>query len=113
MIVRGELANHAGLVSDLAEETLKVRHVDGKEDRWQVSGGCFDVSENGATELADAISGSAPGRCGCRGLACPREVPSRPPHSIRTIRRVAAPVLVDTRTNATPAGKSAAASVNV
>ena len=53
----GVLANHAGLVTSLAAGTLKVRHVGGKEDRWQVAGGFFEVSDNNATVLADAISG--------------------------------------------------------
>ncbi len=53
----GVLAHHAPLVSGLAEGTLKVRHVGGVEDRWKVAGGFFEVSDNKATVLADAISG--------------------------------------------------------
>ena len=53
----GVLANHAALVTGLAEGTLTVRHAGGKEDRWQVAGGFLEVSDNKATVLADAISG--------------------------------------------------------
>ena len=53
----GVLAHHAPLVSGLAEGTLKVRHAGGREDRWSVAGGFFEVSDNKATVLADAISG--------------------------------------------------------
>jgi F-type H+-transporting ATPase subunit epsilon len=57
----GVLANHAALVTGLAEGTLKVRHVGGKEERWTVAGGFFEVSENKATVLADAIRGGPAG----------------------------------------------------
>lgn len=53
----GVLAHHAPLVSGLASGTLKVRHVGGQEDRWQVSGGFFEVSDNKASVLADTVSG--------------------------------------------------------
>ena len=53
----GVLAHHAGMVTALASGTLKVRHVGGAEDRWQVSGGFFEVSNNKATVLADSVSG--------------------------------------------------------
>ncbi len=53
----GVLANHAGLVTALTNGTLKVRHAGGREDRWAVSGGFFEVSQNKATVLADNISG--------------------------------------------------------
>jgi len=53
----GVLAHHAPLVSGLASGTLKVRHAGGREDRWQVSGGFFEVSDNQASVLADQISG--------------------------------------------------------
>ena len=57
----GVLAHHAPLVSGLASGTLKVRHAGGREERWQVAGGFFEVSDNRATVLADAISGGAQG----------------------------------------------------
>jgi F-type H+-transporting ATPase subunit epsilon len=53
----GVLAHHAGMVTALASGTLKVRHAGGAEDRWQVSGGFFEVSNNKATVLADSVSG--------------------------------------------------------
>ena len=51
----GVLANHAALVSGLADGTLTVRKAGGGEERWRVSGGFFEVSQNDATVLADAI----------------------------------------------------------
>ena len=51
----GVLANHAALVSGLAEGTLTVRDAAGEQKRWPVSGGFFEVSHNRATVLADAI----------------------------------------------------------
>ena len=51
----GVLANHAALVSGLAEGTLTVRKQGGGEERWHVSGGFFEVSNNDATVLADAL----------------------------------------------------------
>ena len=53
----GVLANHAALVTGLAEGTLKVRDADGKTQSWTVSGGFFEVSHNRATVLADSVSG--------------------------------------------------------
>jgi len=53
----GVLANHAAFVTSLASGTLKVRHAGGAEDRWQVSGGFFEVSNNKAIVLADDASG--------------------------------------------------------
>lgn len=53
----GVLAHHAALVTALANGTLRVRHVGGREDRWVVSGGFFEVSQNKATVLADNITG--------------------------------------------------------
>ena len=53
----GVLAHHAGLVTALANGTLTVRHVGGREDRWIVSGGFFEVSQNRASVLADNVSG--------------------------------------------------------
>ncbi len=51
----GVLSNHAAMVSGLAEGTLKVRGADGQQQSWRVSGGFFEVSNNQATVLADAI----------------------------------------------------------
>ena len=51
----GVLANHAALVSGLADGMLTVRKAGGSEERWRVSGGFFEVSQNDATVLADAI----------------------------------------------------------
>jgi F-type H+-transporting ATPase subunit epsilon len=52
----GVLANHAALVTSLAEGTLTVRKSGGAEEQWKVSGGFFEVSHNRATVLADALS---------------------------------------------------------
>ena len=51
----GVLANHAALVSALAGGTLTVRAANGSEERWEVAGGFFEVSNNCATVLADAV----------------------------------------------------------
>jgi F-type H+-transporting ATPase subunit epsilon len=51
----GVLAHHASLVTALAAGTLTVRKVGGAEERWSVSGGFFEVSNNRATVLADSI----------------------------------------------------------
>jgi F-type H+-transporting ATPase subunit epsilon len=51
----GVLAHHAALVSALAPGTLTVRAVGGHEEKWQVAGGFFEVSNNKATVLADSI----------------------------------------------------------
>ena len=53
----GVLAHHAALVTELASGELTVRQQGGHEDRWQVAGGFFEVSDNRATVLADALSG--------------------------------------------------------
>jgi F-type H+-transporting ATPase subunit epsilon len=53
----GVLANHAPLVTGLAEGTLTVRKSGGAEEQWAVSGGFFEVSQNRATVLADTVSG--------------------------------------------------------
>jgi F-type H+-transporting ATPase subunit epsilon len=59
----GVLAHHAALVTALAPGTLTVRRPGGAEERWQVSGGFFEVSNNQATVLADAVtSAGAPQR---------------------------------------------------
>ena len=51
----GVLAHHAALVTALARGTLTVREASGAESRWQVAGGFFEVSNNTATVLADAV----------------------------------------------------------
>lgn len=55
----GVLAHHAALVTALAAGMLTVRKTGGAEERWQVSGGFFEVSDNRATVLADAVSDAA------------------------------------------------------
>jgi F-type H+-transporting ATPase subunit epsilon len=52
----GVLAHHAALVTALTSGTLTVREASGTESRWQVAGGFFEVSNNTATVLADAVS---------------------------------------------------------
>ena len=54
----GVLANHAALVTGLADGTLTVRKAGGEEVRWSVSGGFFEVSGNRATVLADSVGGA-------------------------------------------------------
>ncbi len=51
----GVLAHHAALVTALATGTLTVRHAGGREERWSVEGGFFEVSNNRATVLADSV----------------------------------------------------------
>ena len=51
----GVLAHHAGLVTALARGTLLVRGAGGTEERWDVAGGFFEVSNNAATVLADSV----------------------------------------------------------
>ena len=53
----GVLENHASMVTALASGTLLVRDVAGDEQRWQVKGGFFQVSNNIATVLADSVEG--------------------------------------------------------
>jgi F-type H+-transporting ATPase subunit epsilon len=53
----GVLAHHAALVTGLSPGTLTVRKAGGDEVRWDVTGGFFEVSDNRATVLADAVSG--------------------------------------------------------
>ena len=55
-------AHHAALVTALAPGVLTVRHTGGREERMHVSGGFFDVSNNRATVLADAVSEEAGGK---------------------------------------------------
>ena len=45
----------AALVTGLSSGTLKVRGADGTTQSWPVSGGFFEVSNNRATVLADAV----------------------------------------------------------
>jgi F-type H+-transporting ATPase subunit epsilon len=52
----GVLAHHAALVTALSTGTLTVRDAGGSESRWHVAGGFFEVSNNTATVLADAVS---------------------------------------------------------
>ena len=51
----GVLPHHAPLVSTLGEGVLRVRESGGAETRWQIAGGFFEVSNNRATVLADAV----------------------------------------------------------
>ena len=51
----GVLAHHAALVTGLAEGTLTVRKLGGAVEKFAVSGGFFEVSNNKATVLADAV----------------------------------------------------------
>ena len=54
----GVLAHHAGLVTAMAAGTLTVRRSDGVEEKVEVSGGFFEVSNNRASVLADAVTGT-------------------------------------------------------
>jgi F-type H+-transporting ATPase subunit epsilon len=56
----GVLANHAALVTDLAEGTVTARKSGGAVETWKVAGGFFEVSHNRATVLADTLSEAAP-----------------------------------------------------
>lgn len=56
----GVLAHHAALVTSLAPGTLTVRKAGGGEEKWQVSGGFFEVSNNRATVLADSVGSGRP-----------------------------------------------------
>ena len=51
----GVLAHHAALVTALAAGTLTVRAAGGHEQKYAVSGGFFEVSNNRATVLADGV----------------------------------------------------------
>lgn len=55
----GVLAHHAALVTALAPGSLTVRKPGGGGERWQVSGGFFEVGDNRATVLADAVEEAA------------------------------------------------------
>lgn len=52
----GVLAHHAAMVTALGEGSLRVRYPGGREERWPIKGGFFEVSNNRATVLADAIT---------------------------------------------------------
>ena len=52
----GVLAHHAAMVTALGEGTLTVRCAGGGQERWPLQGGFFEVSNNRATVLADAIT---------------------------------------------------------
>ena len=52
----GVLAHHAPLVASLAHGTLTIRKLGGSEEKVQVSGGFFEVSNNRATVLADSVA---------------------------------------------------------
>jgi F-type H+-transporting ATPase subunit epsilon len=54
----GVLANHAALVTSLGDGVLRLRHPGGREERWSLSGGFFEVSNNRATVLADGVTTS-------------------------------------------------------
>ena len=51
----GVLANHAALVTGLSNGTLTVRTAGGEVEKFEVSGGFFEVSHNEATVLADSV----------------------------------------------------------
>ena len=51
----GVLAHHAALVTAMAGGTLTVRKPGGADQRWEVSGGFFEVGDNRATVLADTV----------------------------------------------------------
>ena len=55
----GVLAHHAALVTALAPGLLTVRKLGGGEECWQVSGGFFEVGDNRASVLADAVEEAA------------------------------------------------------
>jgi len=57
----GVLAHHAALVTGLAQGTLTVRVASGETQRWEVTGGFFEVSNNRATVLADGVEAGAKG----------------------------------------------------
>lgn len=52
----GVLAHHAALVSGLAPGLLTARKPGGEEERWMVTGGFFEVSNNKASVLADEVA---------------------------------------------------------
>ena len=60
------LAHRAAMVTALGGGTLTVRYADGKEGRWPLKGGLFEVSNNRAAVLADAITMTAVATCSGR-----------------------------------------------
>jgi len=54
----GVLAHHAALVTAMAPGDLTVRRAGGAEEKITVTGGFFEVSNNRATVLADAVTGT-------------------------------------------------------
>ena len=52
----GVLAHHAALITGLASGTLTIRKAGGATEQMGVSGGFFEVGQNRATVLADAIT---------------------------------------------------------
>jgi F-type H+-transporting ATPase subunit epsilon len=56
----GVLAHHAALVTALSSGTLTLRRSGGETETHAVAGGFFEVSNNRATVLADAL-GAAKG----------------------------------------------------
>jgi F-type H+-transporting ATPase subunit epsilon len=57
----GVLANHASLVTALQSGTMTVRKAGGQVERFELSGGFFEVSRNVATVLADGVAGKHTG----------------------------------------------------
>ena len=55
----GVLAHHAALVTALQKGTLTVRRPGSGDERWTVNGGFFEVGNNRATVLADAVEAGA------------------------------------------------------
>ena len=51
----GVLAHHAALVTALMPGTLTYRLPGGKDEKLEVTGGFFEVSNNQATVLADSL----------------------------------------------------------
>jgi F-type H+-transporting ATPase subunit epsilon len=51
----GVLAHHAALVTALMPGTLTYRLPGGKDEKLEVTGGFFEVSNNQATVLADSV----------------------------------------------------------
>jgi F-type H+-transporting ATPase subunit epsilon len=63
----GVLAHHAALVTGLAQGTLTLRRPDGAAFEVPVSGGFFEVSNNQATVLADAVGAIPAGLAAASG----------------------------------------------
>ena len=54
----GVLAHHAALVTGMVAGTLTVREPGGRDVKYRVDGGFFEVSKNRATVLADNVEDS-------------------------------------------------------